>query len=262
MVAPSLGQTVTRVSVNSSGQQGNDESTRPSLSADGRYIAFSSDADNLVAGDTNLERDVFVHDRVTTMTVRISVGPGGTQSNDKSDRPSISATGRYVAFYSDATNLIAIDSNGARDIFVHDRDPDEDGVFDEGNGITSLASVSTYGLRGNGDSSRPSISADGRHVAFHTEASNLVDGDSNGFDDVLVHDRDTGVTVRISVNSSGFQALVGDSDRPSVSGDGRFIAFYSYAGNLVETDQPTFDPLTCPACSGVRELCNKLDFRR
>ena len=254
MVAPSLGQTVARVSVDSSGQQGSDESTRPSLSADGRYIAFSSDADNLVAGDTNLERDVFVHDRVTTMTIRISVGPGGIQSDDKSDRPSISATGRYVAFYSDATNLIAIDTNGMRDIFVHDRDPDENGVFDEGNGVATLASVSSFGVRGNGDSTRPSISADGRHVAFHTEASNLVDGDSNGFDDVLVHDRDTGVTVRVSADSSGAQATDGDSDRPSISGDGRFVAFYSDAGNLVDTDEPPFDPLKCPACSGVRDI--------
>ena len=252
--SPAVAQILERVSVNASGQEGNDESTRASISSDGRYVAFSSKADDLVAGDSNLMRDIFVHDRITGTIVRVSVGSNGIQADGKSDRPSISGDGRYVAFYSDATNLIDIDANLARDIFVHDRDPDENGILNEGNGITSLVSIGTNGFRGLDSSTRPAISGDGRFVAFRTSATTLVPQDTNGSDDILVHNLLSGTTVRVNVDSTGQQAQDGNSDRPTLSADGRFVAFYSDASNLVPDDEPTFDSFSCPACTGVRDI--------
>jgi len=190
-----LGQTITRVSVSTTGQEGNGNSTGPAISHDGRYVAFSSEATNLVSGDTNLMRDIFVHDRETGVTIRVSAGPGGAQANEESDRPTISGDGRLVAFYSDANNLIPDDTNEDQDIFVHDRDPDENGVFDEGNGLTLLASVATDGDRADDDSNRPSISSSGRYIAFRTKATTLVPGDDDEADDILVHDLLTSTTV-------------------------------------------------------------------
>ena len=109
-----------RVSVDSGGVQSNGESFLPTISADGRYVAFYSDASDLVSGDTNGERDVFVHDRQTNTTTRVSINSSGAQSNGFSYFASLSADGRYVAFYSDATNLVYNDTNGVGDIFVHD----------------------------------------------------------------------------------------------------------------------------------------------
>jgi archaellum component FlaF (FlaF/FlaG flagellin family) len=111
------GQT-TRVSVASDGTEGNHVSLLPSISADGRYVAFYSHASNLVPGDTNEVQDIFVHDRLTGQTSRVSVASGGTEGNGASEFPSISADGRYVAFYSAASNLVPGDTNGTWDIFV------------------------------------------------------------------------------------------------------------------------------------------------
>lgn len=252
--AHAMGQVVERVSTNEFGAQGNDESTRPSVSKNGLYVAFSSKSDNLVSGDDNSKRDVFVRNRQTGRIVRVSVHSDGTQSNGNSGRPSISADGRFIAFGSDATNLIDIDLNGRRDIFVHDRDPDANGIFDEGNGTTVLASRGTFGQRGDLDSRRPAISGDGRYVAFRTSATTLLTLDTNGVDDILVYDLIDGTTVRVSVANGGVQATGGHSDRPAISSNGRFVAFYSDANNLVPSDQPTFDPLLCPGCTGVRDV--------
>lgn len=117
--------TTERVSVASDGTQGNWNSYYPSISADGRYVAFDSEASNLVSGDTNHSRDIFVHDRQTGQTTRVSVASDGTQGSSGSYDPSISADGRYVAFESGASNLVSGDTNGAGDVFVRDR---EDGV--------------------------------------------------------------------------------------------------------------------------------------
>jgi archaellum component FlaF (FlaF/FlaG flagellin family) len=129
-----------------------------------------------VPGDTNGTWDVFVHDRVTGQTTRVSVASDGTQGNGHSGSPSISADGRYVAFSSSASNLVPGDTNGRGDVFVHDRLT----------GQTTRVSVASDGTQGNGDSWWPSISADGRYVAFASEASNLVPGDTNGTWDVFV----------------------------------------------------------------------------
>jgi murein DD-endopeptidase MepM/ murein hydrolase activator NlpD/cold shock CspA family protein len=213
------------VSVASDGTQGNGPSYFASISADGRHVAFYSWASNLVVGDTNGREDIFVHDRQTGETSLASVASDGTQGNGPSDFPSISADGRFVAFVSEASNLVIGDTNGREDIFVHDRQTGE----------TSLVSVGSDGTQGNGPSDFPSISADGRFVAFVSEASNLVVGDTNGWEDIFVHDRQTGETSLVSVASDGTQGN-GDSVEVSNSADGRYVAFTSYASNFVSND--------------------------
>lgn len=220
----STGQT-TRVSVASNGTQGNGYSSQPTISADGRYVAFLSSATNLVAGDTNVKRDVFVHDRNTGQTTRASVSSNGVQANGDSAWATISADGRYVAFSSPANNLVADDTNGNKDdVFVHDRNT----------GQTTRVSVSSNGLQSDGTSSYPVISADGRYVAFLSNANNLVPDDLNTVWDVFVHDRSTGNTQRVSVASDGTQSNRDNSGWfPAISADGRYVAFQSDATNLV-----------------------------
>ena len=176
-------QTTERVSVDSAGNQGNRFSGRTFLSTDGRFVLFNSSSNNLVAGDTNGFMDVFVHDRQTGVTERVSVDSAGNQGNFRSFRPSISADGWIVAFDSQSSNLVAGDTNNRFDVFVHDRQT----------GVTERVSVDSAGSQGNGNSLTSSISADGRFVAFTSFATNLVAGDTNGFFDIFVHDRQTGV---------------------------------------------------------------------
>jgi len=221
--------TTTRVSVASDGTQGNGWSGYPSPSADGRYVAFHSWASNLVPGDTNGYLDVFVHDRATGQTTRVSVASDGAQLNSYSEYPSLSADGRYVAFDSWANTPVSGDTNGTWDVFVHDRTT----------GQTTRVSVATDGGQANGNSYYPSLSADGRHVAFSSFASNLVSGDTNGQVDVFVHDRGTGRTTRVSVATDGAQGN-GFSYSPSLSADGRYAAFASSASNLAPDDTNGF----------------------
>src|SRR3990170_5617 len=214
-----------RVSISSSQTEGNNSSYRPSVSSDGRYVAFDSLAGNLVTGDTNGYSDVFVYDRQTGLTQRVSLTSGGVQGNNHSYRPSLSSDGRYVAFDSLAGNLVTGDTNGYSDIFVHDRQT----------GVTQRVSLTSGGVQGNNHSYRPSISSDGRYVAFDSLASNLVTGDTNGYSDIFVHDRQTGLTQRVSLTSGGVQGN-NHSYRPSISSDGRYVAFDSLASNLVTGD--------------------------
>ena len=218
------GQT-TRVSVATGGAQGNYDSFSPSLSSDGRYVAFMSTASNLVVGDTNGTSDAFVHDRLTGQTTRVSVATGGAQGNYHSSSPSLSADGRYVAFMSSANNLVTEDTNFAYHIFVHDRLTKQ----------TTLVSVATGGAQGNSESFAPTLSADGRYVVFRSDASNLVVGDTNGTSDDFVHDRLSGQTTRVSVATGGAQGN-GDGFTPTLSGDGRYVAFFSSSDNLVVGD--------------------------
>jgi Tol biopolymer transport system component len=223
--SPASNGTTARVSVASDGTQSNGFSGYPSISAHGRYVAFTSHASNLVPGDTNNNADIFVHDRHTGFTTRVSIASNGTQGNGSSYSPSMSADGRYVAFSSAASNLVPNDTNGKTDVFIHDREIGE----------TTRVSQASNGVQGNGDSLHPSISADARYVAFQSLASNLVPGDTNGTWDIFVHDRHTGQTSRVSVASNGTQGNHW-ARLPSISADGRYVAFSSDASNLVPGD--------------------------
>jgi Tol biopolymer transport system component len=201
---------------------GNSDSIRPSLSADGRYLVFDSGANNLVPGDTNGQSDVFLRDRVLGTTQRLSISSGGVPGDDDSYVASISADGRYVAFYSYASNLVSGDTNGVPDVFVRDRL----------SAVTERVSLSSSGVQGNGTSREPSISGDGRFVAFQSDATNLISSDTNGFTDIFVRDRLNGTTVRASVNNAGWYAN-GNCTYPAISADGRFVTFASVATNLI-----------------------------
>lgn len=216
------------VSVSSSGKRGNQASEFASISGDGRFVAFQSTASNLVEGDTNGSSDVFVHDRETRTTERVSVSSTGEQGNALSTRPAISADGRFVAFNSLATNLVEGDENGFGDVFVHDRQTRTTTRVNVSSSGEEAREV-TFSLEPN------AISADGRLVTFSSNAPNLVDDDSNAATDVFVHDRTTGATTRVSVDS---MAVEGNdtSDSATISADGRFVAFRSRASNLVEGD--------------------------
>ena len=217
--------TTERISVGPVGAQGNSISASAAISANGRFVAFSSLASNLVPGDTNGEIDVFVRDRQTGKTERVSVGRGGAQGNQFSNGAVISASGRYVVFTSLASNLVPGDTNAAMDVFIHDRRT----------GATRRLSRASGGRQGNANSFDAAISPDGRYVAFTSEASNLVPNDTNGEWDVFRRDRKTGSTVRVSVGASGVQGN-SRSDGPGISADGRVVAFESLASNLVPHD--------------------------
>ena len=217
--------TTERVSVATGGAEANGISGLAAISADGRFVAFQSAANNLVSGDTNSAYDIFVHDRQTGTTERVSVASGGGQATGgPSLRPVLSADGRFVAFFSDATTLVS-DTNATTDIFVHDRQT----------GTTERVNVATNGDQATGISGSAAISADGRFVAFESVANNLVGSDTNSTYDVFVHDRESGTTERVSVATNGGQAT-GNSTFPAISADGRFVAFQSDAANLVGGD--------------------------
>ena len=215
-------QETSRVSVGGESRQGDRRSISCSIAASGRFVAFESEATQLVAGDANDAGDVFVHDRWTRVTSRVSVDSAGGEANSFSGLPAISADGRFVAFLSSATDLVPDDTNGTVDVFVHDRDT----------GATSRASVDSSGGQANGPSGGAAISADGRFIAFSSAATNLAPGDSNGQPDVFVLDRVSGALLHASVDSAGNPAN-GPSGEPTLSADGRFVAFASFATNLV-----------------------------
>jgi Tol biopolymer transport system component len=218
-----------RVSVDSSGTQGDFESGGASLSADGGLAAFASYATNLVQNDNNGEFDVFVHDRTTGVTERVSVDSAGGEGNGWSGNPTLTPDGRFVVFSSAADNLVAGDTNGSADVFIHDRLT----------GTTERVSVDSSGAQGHGDSGdyTPSaVSADGNVVAFESAAADLVPGDTNGAIDIFVRDRALGTTERVNVSSSGAQTDFDLCNSPSLSADGRVVAFYGLASNLVAHD--------------------------
>ena len=199
----------------------------PSVSDDGRFVAFLSSASNLVAGDTNAAMDVFVTDRQLGTTERVSVDSAGLQANGGASWVSVSNDGRFVAFLSTASNLVAGDANNAADVFVRDRQA----------GTTARVSVGAAGVEGNGPAvSKVAISGDGRFVAFTSGASNLVAGDTNALDDVFVRDRQAGTTERVSIATGAVEAVGGTSNDVVISPDGRFVVFASTATNLVAGD--------------------------
>lgn len=276
-------------SVDTAGVEGNNNSYAPAISSDGRYVAFESDATNLVSGDTNAHRDVFLRDLQTPTTSRVSVSYTGAEVSGGSGEASISADGRYVAFTSVANNitatgvtstvtdnvyvrdlqtstntlvsansggtgvggshpaisangsriafwsyastLVAVDNNGLWDIFLYDSNATTK------TSLMSVASDGTQKNQGTDSVSRivePAISADGKFVAFSTEATNLVTGDTNGLQDVFVHNVTTGATTRASVSTAGAQETVGNSpgglgERVALSSDGTWVAFSTSA---------------------------------
>ena len=223
--ASALAQTTQRVSVSTGWLQGNFASTSPSISADGRFVAFQSSASNLVAGDANASSDVFVRDRLDGTTVRASVDSSGVEGTGNSEWPAISGDGRFVAFASYAPDLVPGDENLAPDIFVRDLST----------GATERVSVDSSGMEATAESGRPAISADGRFVAFASLAPNLVQGDANGTWDVFVRDLESRATERVSVDGAGAEGN-DESRYPSISADGRYVAFWSSATNLVPGD--------------------------
>lgn len=217
--------TISRVSVSSGGAQGDNSSFLDGMSADGRYIAMSSNASNLVASDTNLREDIFVHDRLIGTTTRVSVSSDGDEAAGGSDSAAISGDGRYVVFESVAANLVAGDTNAANDIFLHDRTT----------GAARRVSVDTGGAQADSGSFLPALSRDGNAVAFESRATNLVDGDTNNRTDVFIRRLDAGIIERVSVDSAGVEAN-GNSFVASASADGTLVTFESLATNLVAAD--------------------------
>ncbi|MHB1351015.1 MAG: TolB family protein [Desulfobulbaceae bacterium] len=218
---------IQRVSVSSAGDQGNGGSYNAALSSNGRYVAFYSNATNLVADDTNTLSDIFVHDLVTGATERVNLNSSGEEATGgQSGVPSLSWDGRYVVFESDATNLVAGDTNTSKDIFVRDRIA----------GSTERINVSSEEIQANNYSYSPSISGDGRYVAFYSYAANLAVGDVDGVGDIFIRDRTSGTTELISIATDELTKGNNSSYDPSVSGDGRYVAFSSDATNLVAGD--------------------------
>ena len=224
LAGPVPAQVTEIVSVNGAGEEGDAASSEPGISSNGRYVAFESDASDLVAGDGNGSQDIFVHDRVTGITERVSVDSSGAEADGSSFRPAISADGRFVTFSSFASNLVAQDHNGRLDVFVHDRSLGE----------TKRASVDFQGNEGDGDSDSPSISANGRWVGF-TSFSALVPADTDSAPDVYLFDGETGAIEIVSVDSAGVPGNDWSLDS-SISADGRWVAFDSIATNLVPGD--------------------------
>jgi Tol biopolymer transport system component len=210
------------VSRSTSGAVENGATVGAALSGDGRFVAFTSTSTNLVAGDTNGVEDIFVRDLQSATTIRVSVGRNGAQGNGLSVDPAISRDGRYVAFASAASNLVAGDTNGFVDLFVRDL----------ATGRTTLLSRARDGGPTNNGSGEPSVSDDGGKVAFSSDATNLVAGDTNGTTDVFVADVRSGAVRRVSVAAGG-GAGNGESSAPSISGNGTRVLFHSVATNLV-----------------------------
>src|SRR5688572_29037758 len=218
-----------RVSVSNRGRQGNADSgligvaAYPAIRADGRFVAFVSQADNLVSGDRNVNADVFVRDRLLGTTERVSVNSAGEEADIGGEGPAISADGRFVAFQSQAQNLVP---GGNPFLFV-----DQVYVHDRETGTTEIISVNAAGEPGNSLNVQADISADGRFVVFSSFADNLVPGVQSGLQ-VYLRDRATGTIERISEDAAG-EPGDGSSVAPTVSLDGRFVAFQTNSGNLI-----------------------------
>lgn len=214
-----------------------DDSRHPVVSMDGRFVAFASRATNLVPGDGNQRWDIFVRDRVERRTTRVSVGPGGSEANGDSLRASISGDGRYVAFTSLATNLGGAASPHPQ-VYRIDRDSDDDGLFDEVDGIRiELLSMGLIGVAADAPCQITSqaISEDGRRVCFATAATNLVAQPTAGLTHCYVRDLGSSITFRASTGAGGTPAN-GSSHAPAISGDGNYLVFETDATNLFAGD--------------------------
>ncbi len=218
--------TLRRLNLSEQGAAGNGTSQFPYISSDATRVAFSSEATNLVLGDTNGFSDIFVVTTFTGAISRVNLANTGTQANGSSFRPALSSTGRYVVFESSATNLVSpATASGITHIYLRDTQT----------GTTSLVSVDSAGTAGDGNSTQARVSADGRYVVFASNATNLVAGDTNGVRDIFLRDTVAGTTTRVSVATDGTQGN-GLSRSPSITADGSQIAFSSASSNLVAGD--------------------------
>lgn len=226
------GETVL-ISTDAAGVPGNGDSFAPAISQDGLTVAFESAATNLVAGDSNGVRDVFVWSAaggtLTTGVQRVSVSAAGTEANAQSYDAQVSGDGRHVVFASDATNLVAAGVSGTN-VYRRDR---------QAPGTTALVSRGTNGQGVGGQA--PAISADGNRIAFWSFAAHIVAGDTNGLWDIFVHDVGANTWQLVSVTSSGAPRNQGDDSTsgvtwPAISGDGRWVAFVTGATNVVAGD--------------------------
>ena len=218
--------TTSEASVSTSGIPADSNNYGGSISANGRFVVFYSDADNLYPGSVTATSGVYVRDLTNSVTEREDVASDGTPANGSGYFGAISADGRYVAFISNATNLVS--GVSGTQLYLRDRKASQ----------TSLVSVAIGGSPANGNVSSVSISADGRDVAFVSSATNLVSENTNGLSQAFVRDTENSVTSLVSVSSSGVPANKyvyddGGSSPPIVSADGRYVAFVSYATNLV-----------------------------
>ena len=219
----------TLVSVANDGTPGNGASGESSVSSDGRFVVFSSDSSNLVSGDSNSARDVFLRDTQQNKTFLVSATTAGASGNGRSFEPIISGDGMWIAFRSEATNLVSGDTNSVSDIFLAD-------VHDPAHPAVTRVSVGPGGVQANGFSGEPTISADGRFVAFSSFASNLAAGDTNQHNDVFRFDRTTGQVVLVSAVNGTTTPGNGTSFDPSISADGHFVSFHSDSSNFVGND--------------------------
>jgi Tol biopolymer transport system component len=244
-VAPAAGAaTPELISTSSSEEIANAGSGQSEVSADGRFVVFESQASNLVPGDTNNEIDVFIRDRPAGTTELVGLSSSGGHVPGGVWLRGISADARYVAFGSLSSGVVPGDTNNDADVFVRDR------LL----GTTERVSVDSAEQQANGASPEVDISADGQFVAFTSYAPNLVPGDTNDQGDVFLRDRVAGTTVRVSVDSARQQANGSPGQHVAISDDGRFVAFESYASNLVPGDgNGTLDVFVHEVATGATE---------
>jgi Tol biopolymer transport system component len=228
---------------------------RPRMSPDGRFVTFSSFANDLVFNDGNISVDVFLHDRTLGTTQIVSVDSNGSPANGSCSRSAVSNDGRFILFGSGASNLVSGDTNSEWDQFVHDRFTAQ----------TERVNVDSTGAQSKGAAldagQRSDISGDGRFVVFESSASTLVPGDTNLISDVFLRDRLLGTTERINVSSNGEQDNSGcctpGLSVPRVSDDGRYVSFLSEAPNLVPGDSNSIlDVFVRDRKFGITELAH------
>lgn len=218
-----------RIPAGPDGEQANGDSRHPTLSADGRFIAYESLADNLAEGDDNQTWDIYLYDHQTDSTTWVSRGLEGAAGNDQSVTPVLSDNGRFLVFVSLASNLVPDDTNGKSDVFL----------YDHALGTLQRVSVSSTGEQANGTNRYATISGNGRYVAYQSMASNLASGTAGGYYNIFGYDRISGETMLISRTPAGI-AGNDESQRPALSTNGRYITFESWASDLVRDDNNNY----------------------
>jgi Tol biopolymer transport system component len=219
--------TTTLISVSTGGGEANGASFLPDVSDDGNRVVFESSASNLVAEDGNGKTDVFLRDLALGKTFMLSLSTSGTGGNQASRNAVISADGDFVVFDSNATDLVAGDTNNKRDVFV----------FDVNAATLERVSLGPGGVEGDKDSRFPDISADGNLALFVSSATNLIVGDTNGWQDIFVRDRAAGITELVSKSAAGSLANY-SSFGAQLSDDGRYVAISTGATNLTVPPTP------------------------